>query len=231
MHPIPDLFIAGTDTGVGKSMVSLLLMQLFFAKDYAPLYLKPFQTGCDDPDAADSDARFIYKHTPALKGRDPAQSVIYCYPEAKAPYFAARNAGDQIDLATVRKVLKDSRKQYSPLVIEGAGGLLVPVTAKLMMADVIRELGCRPLLVARAGLGTINHTLLSIEAMRRRQIEPLGVVFVDAGEAPADKDIVAENISAVETFGGVPVGGVIGHLSDYSRIPVSVYAVLEKLLG
>lgn len=230
MHPIPDLFIVGTDTGVGKSMVALLLMQLFFAKGYAPFYLKPFQTGCADPYAADSDARFIYDHSPALKGRDPAQSVIYCYPEAKAPYFAATHAGDEIHLATVHKVLKEKRKQYSPLVIEGAGGLLVPVTGKFMMVDVIRELECRPLLVARAGLGTINHTLLSIEALRQRQIEPLGVVFVDAGAVPANNDLVAENFSAVEMFGGVKVAGVIGHIRDCRKPPASIYGVFEKVL-
>ncbi len=231
MHPIPDLFIVGTDTGVGKSMVSLLLMQLFFAKGYAPFYIKPFQTGCADAYAADSDARFIYDHTPALKGLDPAQSVIYCYQEAKAPYFAAKNAGDEIDLATVQRNVETKRETHSPLVIEGAGGLMVPVSGKIMVVDMIKALGCRPILVARAGLGTINHCLLSIEAMRRRQIEPLGVVFVDADAIPVNNDLVAENISAVETFGGVTVGGVIGHLSDYSRMPISIYGAFEKILG
>lgn len=231
MHPIADLFIVGTDTGVGKSVVSLLLMQMLFIKGYAPFYLKPFQTGCEDPYDEDSDAKFIYDHTPTLTGRDPAQSVIYCYPEPKAPYFAAMKAGETIDLAAVQKSVDENRKKHRPLVIEGAGGLLVPVARQVLMVDVIKDLGCRPLLVARAVLGTINHTLLSIEAMRRRQIEPLGVVFVNIGPQPADKDLVAENIDAVQTFGNVRVGGVIGHLSDWRRPPASVYGVLDKVLG
>jgi dethiobiotin synthetase len=231
MHPVSDLFIVGTDTGVGKSMVSLLLMQMLFAKGYTPFYLKPFQTGCADPEDAQSDAKFIYDHTPALKGQDPSQSVIYCYPAPRAPYFAAMKIGDQIAPDAVRKVVEEKRKKYSPLVIEGAGGLLVPVTGKATVADMIKALGCRPLLVARAGLGTINHTLLSIEALRRRQMEPLGVVFVDAATPPADQDFVAENIDAVEVFGRVKTAGVIGFLSDFHRPPASVYAALEKVLA
>jgi dethiobiotin synthetase len=230
MHPISDFFIVGTDTGVGKSMVSLLLMQLLFAKGYAPFYLKPFQTGCADPCAADSDAKFIYDHTPELKGEDPAQSVIYCYPEARAPYFAARKAGDEIDLAAVRKYVRKKRERYAPLVIEGAGGLLVPVNGKIMVADLAKELDCRPILVARAGLGTINHTLLSIEAMHRRQIEIHAVVFTDAGAIPVNKDLVTENIGAVEKFGGVKVVGVIGHICDCRKPPSAIYGFLEKLL-
>ncbi len=231
MLPIADLFIVGTDTGVGKSMVSLLLMQLLFAKGYAPFYLKPFQTGCDDPCAADSDAKFIYDHTQAIYGQAPAQSVLYCFPAARAPYYAAKKAGDEIELAAVRKIVEKKREKYSPLVIEGAGGLLVPVTGKVLLVDVIAWLGCRPILVARAGLGTINHTLLCIEALRRRQIEPLGVVFVDAGIHPANNDLAAENMDAVEMFSGVMVAGGIGHICDCSNPSASVYGAFEKLLG
>jgi len=231
MLPIPDLFIVGTDTGVGKSAVSLLLMQLLFAKGYAPIYLKPFQTGCTDPYAADSDAKFIYDHTPELKGQDPAQSVIYCYPEAKAPYYAARKVGDEIDLSTLRKVVEKKKEKYSPLVIEGAGGLLVPVTGKVLVVDMIEELGCRPILVARTGLGTINHTLLSIEALRRRQIEPLGVVFVDTGIPHTDHDLVVENTEAVEIFGRLKAMGVIEYISDFRRPPQAAYGILEGILN
>jgi len=184
-----------------------------------------------DPYAADSDAKFIYDHTPALKDQDPAQSVIYCYPEARAPYYAARKVGAEIDLAAIRKVVEKKREDYSPLVIEGAGGLLVPVTGKALVVDMIEELGCRPVLVARAGLGTINHTLLATEALRRRQIEPFGVVFVDTGIRPAIDDLVAENIDAVHVFGRVMVAGGIIHISDCSNPPDSVYGVIEKLLS
>lgn len=230
MPAIPDIFVTGTDTGVGKSMVSLLLMQLLFSKGYEPFYFKPFQTGCDDAHAADSDAKFIYAHTPALKGQDPARSVIYCHAEPRAPYYSARRAGDHIDPGHVQKVVRSKAGKYSPLVIEGAGGLLVPVTGNLLIADIVKKLACLPLLVARAGLGTINHTLLSIEALRRRQIEPLAVVFVDADAQPTNRALAAENMEAVENFGRVKVPGIIGRISDYSNPPRSAYKVLEEIL-
>lgn len=230
MHAIEDIFVVGTDTGVGKSMVSLLLMQLLFAKGCTPFYIKPFQTGCSDAHAADSDAGFIYNHTPALKGRDPEESVIYCYPEPRAPYYAARRAGDCIEPEAVRKVVEARRRRYSPLVIEGAGGLLVPVTENLLMVDIARETACRPLLVARAGLGTINHTLLSIEALRRRRLEPMAVVFVDAAQPPTNGDLAAENMEAVGLFGGVKVAGIIGRISDCSHPPAAACEILESIL-
>jgi dethiobiotin synthetase len=230
MKPIEDICVVGTDTGVGKSVVSLLLMQLLFAKGYGPFYFKPFQTGCRNPCAKQSDAGFVYAHTAGLMGQDPAQSMLYCHPHAKAPYFAARDAGETIDAAKVQHQVLRKKRHYSPLVIEAAGGLLVPVTPALLMVDLVRMLDCRPLLVARAGLGTINHTLLSIEAMRQRQIEPLGVVFVETDPLPTDAQLVSENRAAVEAHAHVPVAGVIDHFIDFSAPPAAVYADLEKLL-
>lgn len=230
MHPVPDLFISGTDTGVGKSVVALLIMQFLFAKGRRPFYLKLFQTGCDHPGDARGDARFIYDHTKALMGRDPGASVIFCHQLPRAPYYAAQRAGDRIDLARVQKRVAEQRRAFSPLVVEGAGGLLVPVTEEKMVVDMIKALDCRLLLVARAGLGTINHTLLSLEAARQRGIEPLGIVLVDADFPPAEQDLVEENIDAIQRFGGI-AAGVIGRLDDFRRPPDSVYGVIERILG
>ena len=163
MKHFPDLFVVGTDTGVGKTMIALLLMQLAFKQGRKPFYLKPFQTGCISVDDRDSDAKFIYAHTTQLAKKDPAQSVIYCHANSKAPYFAAQDKGQIIDLKYVQHVITQKRQCFSPLIIEAAGGLLVPVTDNAMMIDVVGISECRPLLVARAGLGTINHTLLAIE--------------------------------------------------------------------
>lgn len=231
MKPLPDLFIAGTDTGVGKSVVALLIMQFLFAKGRRPFYMKLFQTGCDRPDDARGDARFIYDHTEALMGRDPGASVIFCHQLPRAPYYAAERAQERIDLDRVQKRVAEQRRAFSPLVMEGAGGLLVPVTEEKMVVDVIKALECRLLLVARAGLGTINHTLLSLEAARRRGIEPLGIVLVDAGRPPAEQELVEENIDAIERFGGVAAASVIGRLDDFHHPPDSVYSVIDRILG
>ncbi len=230
MKPLPDIMVVGTDTGVGKSVVSLLLMQLFYDRKYAPFYLKPFQTGCTDPYDTDSDAAFVYRHTPALAHSDPAISVIHCYPNPKAPLFAARDAGEKIQMASVHRVIERKRSVHSPLIIEAAGGLMVPVTENRTIMDLIPMSNCKPLLVARAGLGTINHTLLSIEVLQRRNIEPLGVVFVEPGDTETDPDMVTENMEAIEIFSGVPVAGVVPWLYDFSVPPVHAYRPLENIL-
>lgn len=230
MKPIADIIVVGTDTGVGKSVVSLLLMQLLFARGYSPFYLKPFQTGCRSPLDTDSDALFVYSHTKALKEKDPGQSVLYCHPNPKAPYFAARDAGQSIDPNRVLEIIRQKRRNYSPVVVEAAGGLLVPLTEQMLLVDLIEQSDCCPLLVARAGLGTINHTLLSIEALHSRGLSLLGIVFADGSELPADPDLIAENMEAVARFSGCQVQGVITCQTDFGRPSAAAYHPLEKIL-
>lgn len=230
MKTIPDIFVTGTDTGVGKSVVSLLLMQLLYAEGYAPFYVKPFQTGCKDPYDRDSDAAFVYGRTRELRNRDPARSVIHCFPNPKAPYFAARDAGREVSLKQVAEAVRQARQSHAPVIVEGAGGLMVPVTFDLTMMDIIESIQCKPLLVACAGLGTINHTLLSAQAMERRKIQPLGVVLVESSPEHTDTAMVAENMEAIKNFSGLKVGGVIPFLSDLFEPPLSAYGALKNIL-
>ena len=229
MKPIPDIFVVGTDTGVGKTVVSLLLMQWLYARGYRPFYLKPFQTGCATPYDADSDAAFVYRHTAQLRRKDPARSVIYCFPNPKAPYFAARDAEMSIRLEKVLQAMETRRSTHSPLIVEAAGGLQVPLTERHTVLDLLSRTNCRPLLVARAGLGTINHTLLSIEALEKRDIPPLGVIFVQSDDCKGSLHLVKENMAAIDMFSGIQVAGVVPTLTDFSTPPDKAYQTLEVL--
>jgi dethiobiotin synthetase len=231
MKQTNDIFIVGTDTGVGKTVLSLLLMQYFYATGYSPFYMKPIQTGCKNPQDTDSDARFIYRHVKPLVNKDPAESVIYCFKKPKAPYFAARNEGKEIDIKTIQSVVAAKSALYSPVIMEAAGGLLVPVNEKLLVIDLISLTGTNPLIAARASLGTINHTLLTVEALMRRDIQPLGIVFIDAGELEPSPEMVQENIEAVEKGSGIKVAGVIGYIKDFSNPPQSCYQPFERIFG
>ena len=231
MKKMPDIAVIGTDTGVGKTVVSLLLMQLLYSRGYAPFYLKPFQTGCSDPhDEQYSDAAFVYRHTEQLCRQDPSRSMVLCHPSAKAPFFAARDAGESVDLDKVYRKIDDIKMNHAPLVMEAAGGLMVPVTSRLAVVDVVARIGCRPLLVARPGLGTINHTLLSVEALKARDIDLLGVIFVEAAPGATDPVMVEENMEAIRQFSGIAVCGVMARVSDFSRPPKHAYLALERLL-
>ncbi|MEN6437795.1 MAG: dethiobiotin synthase, partial [Syntrophobacter sp.] len=193
-------FVTGTDTGVGKTVLSLLMMRYFFEAGKNPSYIKLIQTGCRDPLDTDSDARFIYENVPALEGKDPGESVPYCFRNPKAPWFAARDDENSIDLKHIVDAVEKRDASHRALVLEGAGGLFVPVDRGTLMIDLIAMLNARPILAARAGLGTINHVLLCIEALKFRGLDPVGLVFLDFGETETPADMIAENIEAVERF-------------------------------
>ena len=228
---LPDIFVNGTDTGIGKSVVSLLLMQYLISAGYQPFYLKPMQTGCSHPGDMESDAAFVYSHVPGYEDQDPANSTVYCHKQPKAPWFAARNEGEQIDVDHIGKCIKDLRKSYSPLILEGAGGLYVPATQDSLMIDLAERFCPDVLLVARAGLGTINHTLLSIRALRQRETGIFGVVMVDDPESGNNPDMIRENIEAVERFGEVSVSGVIGKIDDLARPPQKYLEIVGNLFN
>jgi dethiobiotin synthetase len=227
MKKFANLFVTGTDTGVGKTVLSLLLMQFFYERGYAPFYLKPAQTGCRAPHDWDSDARFIYRHVQALAGQDPGDSVMYCLKNPKAPYFAARDEAREIDFAKIQAVVEAKSAVFSPLIIEGAGGLFVPVTAKLMVIDMIQMTGARPIIAARAGLGTINHTLLTVDALRRRGMEAAGIILLEGGKEATPPNMIEENIAVIEKNAGLKVGGVIGKIDDFTNPPRHCYGPLE----
>jgi len=224
-----DLYIVGTDTGVGKTVLSLLLMQFFYSKEFTPFYLKPAQTGCQNPYDTDSDANFIYQHVKPLGRKDPADSVIYCFKNPKAPYFAARNEGKEIDFRIIQEVIDKKRTLYSPIIIEAAGGLFVPVNKELLIIDTIRVTKARPIIASRAGLGTINHTLLTVEALKGRGIQPAGIVLIDSGDKNTPEDMIGENIEAIEKISGIEVAGVIGKIVDFSNPDRDCFLTLERL--
>lgn len=226
---LKKLCVVGTGTDVGKSVLSLLLMQYFTKKDLNPFYLKPYQTGCESPSAPQGDARFIYEHLPAFSKKDPADATVFCFREPKAPWFAARNEGKTADLATAIRAIEEKAAAYSPLVIEGAGGILVPINKSETMVDLLAQSGATPIVAAAAGLGTINHTLLTLEVLKSRGIRSAGVILLNGTGEPAAENMIAENIEAIEAGSGIPVSGVIGRIDDFSAPHEDAFEIFEKL--
>ncbi len=221
-------FILGTDTGVGKTVLSLLFMSYFLKKGRSPFYLKPFQTGCTGPMSPDSDARFIYENIRGLASQNPGDSMLYCLKEPKAPYFAARSEGKTVDMEKAAAWIADKSRRHDPLIIEGAGGLLVPITQDSLMADLLEKTGARPVVAARAGLGTINHTLLTLEALKRRGHGNPAVVFIDKDET--DPAMIRENMEGVQMMSGVSVAGVIGKLENFQAPTPTALEVIRAVV-
>tara|TARA_Y100001968_G_scaffold15682_1_gene12557 strand:+ start:551 stop:1207 length:657 start_codon:yes stop_codon:yes gene_type:complete len=182
---IKGLIICGTDTDVGKTIVSALIVQGLNAK-----YWKPIQSGLEE----DGDTGRISK----LLGLPSKQLLPEAY-KFKAP-VSPHWAAEQEDININRTKLKIPQEKDF-LVIETAGGLMVPLTRDLLQIEQIKDWNLPIILVARSGLGTLNHTLLSIEALKRRNIPILGIFL----NGPKHLD----NPKTLTQFGEVPV---IGHL-------------------
>ena len=187
-----SVFVTGTDTDVGKTLVCAWLAQHWRAH-----YWKPIQSGPQlDRDTIASLA--------------PAATIIpsrHCLSQPLSPHAAARH-----DKVTIH-VSDFMAPAVSPLVVEGAGGVLVPLNDHHTMLDLMAHLGLPVLLVARSGLGTINHTLLSLMALRQRNLTVLGVVM----NGPPHPD----NAAAIEHFGQTTV---LAQLPHFDAVTPSVLA-------
>lgn len=170
------LFVTGTDTGVGKTLVACCLVRALRGRGLDVGVLKPVETGVGE--AGPEDALALRE---AAQTDEPLEAVCPIrLPLPAAPLAAARDAGVSIDRETIRGAWRRLRQRHPWRVVEGAGGLLVPVAAGWSMADLASEWELPVLVVARARLGTINHTLLTVEAVERRSLDLAGVVISHA---------------------------------------------------
>ena len=175
------VFITGTDTGVGKTVVTAALASLLSKKGFQTGVIKPFQTGTEVDGL--SDAEFIY----GFLGRECVLSEVSpCRLRAPlSPYRAAAIEGVNIPLEDIIEHTRDYISRNEVTLIEGAGGLCVPVTESYMMADLAVDLEAPVVIVARPGLGTLNHTALSLEYAKQRGARVLGIV-INGFPEPAD---------------------------------------------
>lgn len=196
-----SLFITGTDTGVGKTMVTAGLAALLKSRGESFCVFKPIQTG--SPDAAHPEDPDQIKK---LVGEEVETFVSYCFPEPVAPY-----AADPQRTIQPRKILQDFKnlqKQYKTVLVEGAGGIRVPVAKHFEMLDLARMLQLPVVVVARPNLGTINHILLTVDALRIQRIEVKGVVI--SGWNPEDSDLAIQTLlNTLDDFLPVPVLGTL----------------------
>jgi malonyl-CoA O-methyltransferase len=196
-----ELAVVGTDTGVGKTVVSAIVAAAWATREPVA-YWKPLATG-GYPDDPDRDTAVVAR----LLG--PEVRVFpetYLFPDPLSPHLAARLVGATIEPARLLADLARYRIGGRALVVEGAGGLLVPLTDEgYLLADLLVAARLPCLLVARSTLGTINHTLLSLEALRARGLDVAGVVL----DGPPNR----ENRRAIERLGRVPILAEVPPLS------------------
>jgi dethiobiotin synthetase len=182
------LFIAGTDTGVGKTVVTAGLVRWARNRSLTAVAVKPVETGCAVRDGVlfPEDGTFLVAASEGSLSLDDCVPFRFSLPAS--PARAAAWEGSRLFMANLTEHVRAVASEVDLTIVEAAGGLMVPIEERLLMIDLIRELGCRVLLVGRTRLGTINHTLLSMEALQNRSIPVSGVILSqsNADEGPEE---------------------------------------------
>ncbi|MFH2033097.1 MAG: dethiobiotin synthase [Candidatus Margulisiibacteriota bacterium] len=212
------MFITGTDTGVGKTIITLALAKALRQDGLDVGVMKPISCG----PAAENDALFLKK---LLKIDDPLELINPIkFKEPLAPYAILRKprspsvpraSGSRDSFAGFRKTIfqayKELKKRHDVVLVEGAGGVMVPITKDYFVVDMIKEFDLPTIIVARAGLGTLNHTLLTIMKLRDYKIDIKGVILNGyKGDDLSEKS----NADIIEELGKVKI---LAKVKDYKR--------------
>jgi dethiobiotin synthetase len=193
-------FVTGTDTGVGKTVVAAALTAALCARGLRVAPVKPVVTGLDEPDPARPLDHVLLA---AAAGVPPASVTPLTFGPAASPHLAAALAGVAVQPATLVAAARAAAEGADVVIGEGAGGLLVPITTGYLMRDYALDLGLPLIIAARPGLGTINHTLLTLESARAAGLRVLAVVLTPW---PAEPDaMLRSNRETIEALGAVPV--------------------------
>jgi dethiobiotin synthetase len=215
-----NIFVTGTDTGVGKTVVTAALVSLARAGGIDAVPMKPVQTGCVFRDGAwdAPDISFVLGAA-GLNVSSEEQRVMcpYRFELPCSPHLAAEKAGSEIAMDTIVECFHTLAKRHEMVVVEGAGGILVPVHDTVMMIDIMKRLDLPVVLVSRPGLGTLNHTLLSLHELQRWNIAVVGVIFCDAQPASGDY-IERDNKATIERLGGVSILGTMPYITEIGSI-------------
>jgi dethiobiotin synthetase len=220
----PGLFVTGTDTGVGKTLVACALIRGLRARGIDAVGMKAVETGVGPEGPRDALAlRAAADHLVALDDVCPLRFAL-----PAAPTVAALAEGRAVEVWAIRRAHQRLAARHECVITEGAGGLLVPLAEGQCMADLARELELPLLVVARAALGTINHTLLTLEAAVARGLAVAGVVISHAGGALAPAE--AANLNALRRALGDALLGEIPPLAP-GELPPPQALELERLIA
>jgi dethiobiotin synthetase len=211
MSSLPKgIFVTGTDTGVGKTVITAALAWTLKQSGKKVVVMKPIQTGTSA--AGLMDIEFVQR----VIGTDyPIEEVCpYRFPLPLAPSVAASFVGQKVDLDKIRSAFHKLDSAHDTVVVEGAGGLLVPIIEDYLMADLAFDLNLALLIVIRPSLGTLNHTLLTVDSARTRGLKVLGIVI---NRFPSNPDLAEKtNPELIIRMTGEPLLGVFPFDPDIS---------------
>ncbi|MBC8286045.1 MAG: dethiobiotin synthase [Nitrospinae bacterium] len=218
-------FITGTDTGVGKTIVTACLATLFKSRGEDVGVMKPIETGVNPEcsSSANSDAKFLMEVTGT---QDPLEYVCpFRLKMPASPYQAARFEGKELDPEKILERFRALQSKHSMMLVEGVGGLLVPITRRYNVVDLALQMGLPLIIVSRFQIGTLNHTLLTINAARQHGLKIKGVILNSSNEGELNA-VEADQGSLIKEFSDVPILGTCPYINDLSSQGINQSLVL-----
>lgn len=226
------IFITGTGTDVGKTLVTAGLLRWLRGQGLDAVTCKPVQTGAHREAgvwrAPDLD---VHCAAAGYVPSDEAYALMapYCYEPACSPHLAGRLIGHTPKIDYICECVAALQQRHDAVLVEGAGGLMVPLDDDTLTLELVVRLGFPVLLVALADLGTINHTLLSVAALRQAGVNVLGIVMNEPHPSPRSA-IKDDNPRAIERHSGVKVLGTVPHLPGLIENKPEAWTAFEDSL-
>ncbi len=227
-------FVTGTDTGIGKTVAAAALLLQLRDQGRHAIYMKPVQTGCDVEGATcvAPDLRHCHRLVDLPPVSDEEEDCCpYRLRMPASPHLAAAREGVTIDMEHIIAAHRRLQERYEHVVVEGAGGVLVPLNDSLTNLDLMQQLDLPVVVVCRPGLGTLNHTLLTLQILRKAGLNTAGLVTVDTTDAPWT-DIEEDNQATLQRMGRLPLLGRITYhpaLADESAGPDILRTCIQGL--
>ena len=225
-----SVFVTGTDTGVGKTVVAGLLARYLREQGCRAITQKWVQTGTRDcPRDIPVHLELMGVERGAIE-RYERDVNPYAFELAGSPHLAAACEGARIDARKIVSSFRRLEEEFDAVIVEGAGGVLVPLSRRKLLVDVVERLGLPVVVVAANKLGAINHTLLTVEALRARNVGVLGIVF-NTLDRQQDEVVVQDNPDIVKAFARVPILGQLPWSKDAERLYRRFKPIARKVLA
>ena len=206
MFKAKSYFITGTDTNVGKTVITACLLTLYRKHGVDAGVMKPIETGVDQncSSESNSDAKFLLT---VSGNKDPLEEVcpIRLKP-ATSPLQATRITGQTVDINLILENFEKLQAKHDHMLVEGIGGLLVPLTESYSVSNLIRDMNLPVIIVSRASLGTINHTLLTVKVAKETGLNIAGIILNHTEDRPPN-DIEMEQASIIQELSNIPILG------------------------
>jgi dethiobiotin synthetase len=224
---VKSYFVTGTDTGVGKTVITAAMAACLRKREIDVGVMKPIASGTPRKTGFKSSDVSLLHDASGVKDSEEMINPVFL-PLPTSPYDATKILSLSIDMPMIFKKFQELMKKHQMLLVEGIGGIMTPITKDFFVADMIKAIGLETIIVTRATLGTLNHTVMTIKICQQYQIPVKGIIvnYFDEKGSPAEKNAPA----SLYELTGEPILGIIPFVKDYQKFDTMV-EVLEKAIN